>query len=488
MSEEQEEGEVVKINSEKDLDFSEYSNREISYFKRIIKEIDMFSRPNLRHQIFLFIQRNEENKWVLNNKTKFNFISPLFKMTPECLRGYYLRGEKENSMINTKFEIHVGRNRLLSNEEEKEIINDIKTAIDNNRPYSHHNLKCHIEEKTKKCINLNFTHDFVKRHEVELKTVTARPMEEERNDIELSAITNYFKKLKKFIDQIHPKLLLNCDESSDQQKARSKQTTIIVPKNDNREKFYYSDPKKKKHITFVGGIWSDLSMTLPMIVTTRKTYDDDLVEYGLPNGPLGYLRYSDTGYVKGNLFKKYLLNCVIPDLNKKRLILGEDDAVAGILMDGHVTHVADDVKELLTANNIKYLFIPPHTSHILQPLDLLIFSQWKLYLKKVTLKKELTEYTLRILKGLKAMHLASTPLNIKSAFARAGIHISLNEDDDYLSIFEEKIIEKLRSQGMENDQIKNVPLFPTLCIADKQTVPINNNNNNMPNRKRRKEK
>ena len=27
MSEEQEEGEVVKINSEKDLDFSEYSNR-----------------------------------------------------------------------------------------------------------------------------------------------------------------------------------------------------------------------------------------------------------------------------------------------------------------------------------------------------------------------------------------------------------------------------------------------------------------------------
>ena len=46
-------------------------------------------------------------------------------------------------------------------------------------------------------------------------------------------------------------------------------------------------------------------------------------------------------------------------------------------MDGHGSHETTDFMYLCYQHNVHLLFLPPHTSHVLQPLDLLVFSSLK---------------------------------------------------------------------------------------------------------------
>jgi 4-hydroxybenzoate polyprenyltransferase len=48
-----------------------------------------------------------------------------------------------------------------------------------------------------------------------------------------------------------------------------------------------------------------------------------------------------------------------------------------LILDGHGSHETTDFMWECFQNNIHLLFLPPHTSHVLQPLDLSVFSPLK---------------------------------------------------------------------------------------------------------------
>ncbi|KAL8284538.1 hypothetical protein RB600_009104 [Gaeumannomyces tritici] len=48
-----------------------------------------------------------------------------------------------------------------------------------------------------------------------------------------------------------------------------------------------------------------------------------------------------------------------------------------LILDGHGSHVTPEFMAACLDNNIYLLYLPPHTSHVLQPLDLAIFSPLK---------------------------------------------------------------------------------------------------------------
>ena len=53
-----------------------------------------------------------------------------------------------------------------------------------------------------------------------------------------------------------------------------------------------------------------------------------------------------------------------------------------LIVDGHGSHETTEFMWLCFQNNIRLLFLPPHTSHVLQPLDLAVFSSLKVAYKK----------------------------------------------------------------------------------------------------------
>lgn len=71
-------------------------------------------------------------------------------------------------------------------------------------------------------VNEKFSYDFIKRNEEKLKVVDASPLEESRYNISINDINKYYESLEKFREEIHPQLLCNIDESSDQQRKITK--------------------------------------------------------------------------------------------------------------------------------------------------------------------------------------------------------------------------------------------------------------------------
>jgi hypothetical protein len=63
-----------------------------------------------------------------------------------------------------------------------------------------------------------------------------------------------------------------------------------------------------------------------------------------------------------------------------------------LVLDGHGSHETTDFMYLCFQHNIHLLFLPPHTSHVLQPLDLSVFSSMKRsYRKEIGFLSSLTD-------------------------------------------------------------------------------------------------
>jgi 4-hydroxybenzoate polyprenyltransferase len=95
-----------------------------------------------------------------------------------------------------------------------------------------------------------------------------------------------------------------------------------------------------------------------------------------------------------------------------------------LVVDGHGSHESTDFMWLCFKNNIHLLFLPPHTSHVLQPLDLAVFSALKTaYRKELGNLISLTDFTAVGKRGfLDCYRRASlTSQNIRSGWKATGL-------------------------------------------------------------------
>ena len=57
-----------------------------------------------------------------------------------------------------------------------------------------------------------------------------------------------------------------------------------------------------------------------------------------------------------------------------------------LILDGHISHISLEVVRLAMANEVHMICLPPHSTHILQPLDVAVFAPmkaaWHLILEK----------------------------------------------------------------------------------------------------------
>ena len=98
-----------------------------------------------------------------------------------------------------------------------------------------------------------------------------------------------------------------------------------------------------------------------------------------------------------------------------------------LILDGHRSHETDEFMWECFQNNIHLLFLPPHTSYVLQPLDLSVFSPLKhAYRKRLGMLALLNDSTLigkqNFLKCYKLARIdALTALNCKQGWSASGL-------------------------------------------------------------------
>jgi len=85
-----------------------------------------------------------------------------------------------------------------------------------------------------------------------------------------------------------------------------------------------------------------------------------------------HVTFSENGWTSNDIALEWLEKVFLPQTKPS------DFADARLLIvDGHGSHTSDEFMTICYLNNVYMLFLPAHTSHVLQPLDLRCFSSLK---------------------------------------------------------------------------------------------------------------
>ena len=254
------------------------------------------------------------------------------------------------------------------------------------------------------------------------KIVVATPMEKERYTFRKKEIEEYFNTLKRLLVNVPVGWLFNVDETGQQDFVDAKKIHIIVPENINSKDIKYPVERNGKRSTLIHCICSDGTFLKPFFVLPRKTIDTEIFDILDPKSI--HFDYSPPGFVNNEIFCKWFDYEFLKSIEEKRKLTGYQGK-AILLMDGFSAHhkcIEDEQrKKKIEDLNVHILFIPPHSSNLLQPLDLVTFSLQKRWKKNIKINKNFSYQSKQIIEAYESILRASSPSYIADAFKRAGI-------------------------------------------------------------------
>lgn len=131
---------------------------------------------------------------------------------------------------------------------------------------------------------------------------------------------------------------------------------------------------------------------------------------------------SQSGWSNSEIFQTYLQEHFIRFAKG-----GSGDQKILLLYDGHRSHISPNLIDWAVEHSIILYVLPPHTSHILQPMDVGCFGPFsKIYSNECqkfqrTHSGSVNRYNVCSL-ACKAYTAALSPANLKGAFRRSGIY------------------------------------------------------------------
>lgn len=266
-----------------------------------------------------------------------------------------------------------GRRSLLNESQVQEFISFVTDRFNEKKPLSFSDAFVILNNINSK-IDHKYVYNFVYRHSEFLDCYESRVIDKIRNDIDSSSVINYVNYLNNILslnNGISSNLFFNLDEIGFGDLQNLTTIKTIGPKG-KQEIPDYPIPSAVSRITVVVTIFLDGSMITPMIIIPTKTIDIRVLE------KLGQYHnflvvHQENGFVTENLFIMYLQRILFPEITRRKITYNLQDQMTVGIIDGCSSHRTDRVKEMMN-DVINCVFIPPHSSHIFQPLDTSMFS------------------------------------------------------------------------------------------------------------------
>jgi len=145
---------------------------------------------------------------------------------------------------------------------------------------------------------------------------------------------------------------------------------LVFTSIDNRA-VYLSDPENRESITVVETVSAVGKSIDPFVIMSgailkEKHFDNDIA-------PGVLFGVSESGYSNDQLALQYIRHF---DANTKPR---NSDSYRILIMDGHGSHLTIEFVEYCHSHKIIPFLLPPHLTHILQPLDIGVFQSYKHY-------------------------------------------------------------------------------------------------------------
>lgn len=108
----------------------------------------------------------------------------------------------------------------------------------------------------------------------------------------------------------------------------------------------------------------------PLIIYKGKNIWDGWVAPEGKDFPGTTYAATTNGWMESNIFLNYFEKSFLKEIGDARPVL--------VIYDGHASHVDERLISSALRNNVTILKLPPHSSHLLQPLDLSVFRSLKI--------------------------------------------------------------------------------------------------------------
>ena len=196
-------------------------------------------------------------------------------------------------------------------------------------------------------------------------------------------------------------------------------TQLVITASERRARPKAVQPGGREWVTFIAGINAAGWSIPPFLIFTGKHHLSAWYEEAeIPRDWV--IAVSDNGWTNNELGVAWIKHF---DAHTKTRVVGTRRL---LILDGHESHHSLEFQEFCKEKNIYTLCMPPHSSHLLQPLDVGCFSPLKrAYSREVEslIRHHINHITkLEFLPAFKvAFDRSFTPANICSAFRGAGI-------------------------------------------------------------------
>ena len=163
-----------------------------------------------------------------------------------------------------------------------------------------------------------------------------------------------------------PEFIFNIDETMINVGKDKRKVIVFKDKPDP----VYADATKLEHMTLLLTIPQfeppNMGKIRSLLIVPRKTFpplDPTISSYYDISG-------CTSGWINGEILKSWMENQFLQQIYQRREIVGERCPVL-VILDNHSSRGSIDHDFMWNEHQLKFLFIPPHTSHVIQQLDLL---------------------------------------------------------------------------------------------------------------------
>lgn len=417
-----------------------FSNYDVRYILRKYR-LQIIPKSRMKQSIAIFKIIKDSN--VI--KTTESKIASIFEVD----RGNFCRALNKNPKTSN------GRPTLLSPEYEEELLLYIYLRAECHKPCTKKDIRNYIWEQFKITVSPTWYNNFIKRHQNKIAKTIAYPQEKDRIKLPANSCFKHISNLKKYVAGLPTELVFNLDEVGQQEWANKKTKKVVVPSFLKNARIEYCVERAEKKISLITTISMAGDVLTPLMITSRKTLDEEVMQSGIRIGEDIIIRYQESAYASMEIISEYINDVFLVYIQNLRNEEKFKDKPAVLICDNCAAHFDNAMIKKLTQNNVRLITIPPHSSHLFQPLDLVTFGVFKNEIRSTTSKYENGTQLDRIARVLSAIERATTSENNRNAFYRAGLEIDTSTDPHIVIINENKLKQRIA----EN------------CLVDSPTPP-----------------
>ncbi|KAG5860749.1 hypothetical protein JTB14_003817 [Gonioctena quinquepunctata] len=246
--------------------------------------------------------------------------------------------------------------------------------------------------------------NFSLRHKEKLSKRLSQSIKESRAKVCHETVNKYFDNLAESLKDVPPSAVVNYDETNfTDDPGRVK---VIVRETCKRAEKIMDFSKAATSVMFACAASGSL---LPVYIVYKA---DHLWSTWTENGPPGArFNRSHAGWFDGNIFEDWFINIILPYF---RTLTPGPKVLIG---DNLASHISITVIQKCEENEIRFILLPPNSTHLTQPLDVSVFRPIKTNNRGVVRKDVFPRLLNQALNHVET----SGEKNIKSGFEATGI-------------------------------------------------------------------